>query len=245
VADLDGGDWFKAFAVAGPLFASSLAVSYDVGFFYGAGIGFFTFFSLTEHIVFALQAIPFALVPAFTIVGLIAVTWWGYHKIVTDSRDAVEKARQMSPEERETFLAKLKRQVRRNNLIDPFVQGALFVGALWLFIRHSYTGAFLVLVSQVIAKMVYPIDRWDSKNFRYVIALFCVTAGWATAFSLGYERAEAILSSTAPTDKIFVEGKELSARLIRGGERGVLFKSFGTGKPSFVRWEKITRIDAL
>jgi hypothetical protein len=40
VVDLDGGDWFKAFAVAGPLFASSLAVSYDVGFSTGQALDF-------------------------------------------------------------------------------------------------------------------------------------------------------------------------------------------------------------
>lgn len=47
----------KFVTFAGPLLASSLAVTYDVGFFVGIGIGFFSFFSLSEHLVFALQSL--------------------------------------------------------------------------------------------------------------------------------------------------------------------------------------------
>ena len=246
MADLDSRDeWFKALAVIAPLFASSLAVSYDVGFFFGAGIGFFTFFSLTEHVVFALQAIPFALVPALTIISVIAVTWFGYDKILKDSKEAVDKAQQMSNDERETFLATLKRKVRRNNLIDSFVQGGLLALALLFFISHRYTGALLIILSQIVAKMVYPINRWESKTFRYALALFCISASLGTAFSVGYERAEAILLNTVAAERIFVEGKEIPATLIRGGERGVLFKSFETGKLSFMPWDTIIRIDAF
>jgi hypothetical protein len=43
------------------LIAAGIAVSFDVGYFYGVGIDYFTLFSLSEHILFALEALPVAL----------------------------------------------------------------------------------------------------------------------------------------------------------------------------------------
>jgi hypothetical protein len=69
---------FRVLAVAGPLLASSIAITYDVGFFSGVGIGFFTFFSLSEHFVFALQSFPFAIPIAMAIIGWFFGGWLGY-----------------------------------------------------------------------------------------------------------------------------------------------------------------------
>jgi|SRR5579872_5953217 len=60
-------DIFRLATVMGPLAATSLAVTYDVGFFAGIGIDFFSFFTLGEHVVFALQAIPFFIPPMLTL----------------------------------------------------------------------------------------------------------------------------------------------------------------------------------
>ena len=47
-----------------PLLGSGLAVTYDAGYFAGIGLHFFTFFSLSEHIVFALGILPLAIIGA-------------------------------------------------------------------------------------------------------------------------------------------------------------------------------------
>jgi hypothetical protein len=57
----------KDLAILIPLVGIVLAVTYDVGFFYGIGIEYFTLFSLQEHILFALQAIPTAFALAFAV----------------------------------------------------------------------------------------------------------------------------------------------------------------------------------
>jgi hypothetical protein len=84
-------DGLKLVTVATPLFASSIAIIYDVGFFFGLDIGFFTFFTFSEHLVFALQAIPFALPAALGILGFIATTWLGYYKNLRDAEAAGER----------------------------------------------------------------------------------------------------------------------------------------------------------
>jgi hypothetical protein len=54
-----------------PLIAATIAVSFDVGCFYAIDISFFTLFSLSEHIVFALEALPVALAGLFIITILL------------------------------------------------------------------------------------------------------------------------------------------------------------------------------
>jgi hypothetical protein len=71
-------DIFKIITVIGPLTATSLAITHDVGFFVGIGIGFFSFFTLGEHIVFALQAIPVFIVPVAVFLMWYAGGWIGY-----------------------------------------------------------------------------------------------------------------------------------------------------------------------
>jgi hypothetical protein len=52
----------KDYVVLLPALASAMALSYDVGCFGPYGVRFMGFFSLTEHLVFALEALPIALV---------------------------------------------------------------------------------------------------------------------------------------------------------------------------------------
>jgi hypothetical protein len=46
-------DGVKVLTFVVPLFASSIAMIYDVGFFFGLDIGFFMFFTFSEHLVLA------------------------------------------------------------------------------------------------------------------------------------------------------------------------------------------------
>jgi hypothetical protein len=122
-------DGLKLLTIVTPLFASSIAVIYDVGFFFGLDIGFFTFFTLSEHLVFALQAIPFAVPTALGIVGLIATTWWGHHKVIRDAFEAGEKAKTMTQAERDEWLTRLHRSAARYQRFDPWVKTAFALAA--------------------------------------------------------------------------------------------------------------------
>jgi hypothetical protein len=48
-------------AVAVPIVASCFAFAYEVGYFFAFDIAWFPFFSLSEHVVFALRALPIAI----------------------------------------------------------------------------------------------------------------------------------------------------------------------------------------
>lgn len=52
---------WKDLTVIGPTMASVFAFTYVVGYFYAFDIAWFPFFSFTEHLVFALRALPIAI----------------------------------------------------------------------------------------------------------------------------------------------------------------------------------------
>ena len=52
--------WNEKYLAYVTLFATAIAITYDVGYFYAIKLSFFTLFSLSEHVVFALQALPLA-----------------------------------------------------------------------------------------------------------------------------------------------------------------------------------------
>ena len=61
-------DTLKDFLIPLPIFGTIAAVVFDVGYFYGIDINLFTLFTLSEHILFSIEALPFVFV-AISIFG--------------------------------------------------------------------------------------------------------------------------------------------------------------------------------
>lgn len=228
-----------------PLFATTLAICYDVGFFYGLNIAFFTFFSLTEHIVFALQAIPFALPTAFSVFGLIAISWYGVQKTKREVAEITERTKTMPPEELQTLLSKIRRKAKLIEAADPFMQGVFTVAVVYLIGIKYYTAAILTVVGMFVAKLIYPIEKLEQPNAKWTLIAFAVVAILVLAFAVGVERANLLVAGTKATERISVKGQEYEGLIVRGGERGLLFVDFQTKKPTFLRWDDIKRVDGI
>ena len=55
-------EWsWKDMTAAAPFIATSFAFAFNVGYFWSIDIGWFSLFSLSEHVVFALRALPVAI----------------------------------------------------------------------------------------------------------------------------------------------------------------------------------------
>jgi hypothetical protein len=65
------------------------------------------------------------------------------------------------------------------------------------------------------------------------------------SFLTGLQRAAVVLMTTQPSETISVENGSLPARLIRGGDKGVLFFSLDSKKVRFLRWAAIKQIETL
>jgi hypothetical protein len=188
----------KEFLVLIPLLGSALAIIYDVGFFVGLNIGYFTFFSLNEHIVFALEVLPFALLLAMTV--LISA-----------------------------YILRPKPRVRRHPIYVAiqlsFILIVTIVGAIFstpiLMIGAGLITFFGVLLSH-------------SDNLRERLIISCATAA-IVAFYFGYlvaVGADQTVSlphylgrfKTQYTTTIDTKSSgAIEAKLIRSGDRGVLF----------------------
>jgi hypothetical protein len=61
----------KDYFVFVPFVLSAGAVTFDLGYFYGIDIKFFTLFTLSEHLLFALEALPSVFVIALTVTAIV------------------------------------------------------------------------------------------------------------------------------------------------------------------------------
>jgi hypothetical protein len=69
-ADKTTSLWKESYLAYIPLLGAAVAVTFDLGYFFALNWSFFTLFSLSEHILFAIQAFPIAL--AIVLLSLIA-----------------------------------------------------------------------------------------------------------------------------------------------------------------------------
>ncbi|MCP3369892.1 hypothetical protein [Bradyrhizobium cajani] len=239
-----GDNALKILTFAGPLLASSLAVTYDVGFFVGIGLGFFSFFSLSEHLVFALQSLPFAIPPVAVLLFWSTSGWYGYR---LGYRDGFASARG----DAEPQLGRLGSLVRAcaQGLRSMIWIQRLWTGFMVLFIIHGvwrgqYTSAFLLscmLLYLANAQSVH--EAWKTRAPALMAA--CAIASLILSFLIGLQRANTILNSQEPTEKIGIDDKVLPARLVRGGDKGLLFFSLDDKKIRFLRWESVKQIETL
>src|SRR5580692_4765576 len=196
----------KEMFIAIPILGSAIAIIFDVGYFTGIELNFFTFFSLNEHIVFAFEALPAAIVAA-SLVGV----------VLTFSRSI------------EVHYKKQKGRWILSSLgVLCFVGGLvglLFFGFYWSAISGLFSGFFLYMVT-------------DSPNAvrRGLFAVILVTI---TAYCLGHHTARTyLLTDTAPTATIHRKTDQpIQAKIIRSGDRGVLYYDQVGKQVSLLRWD--------
>jgi hypothetical protein len=86
-----GGEQFKTALLVLPVLGTLAAVTYDVGYFTGVDINYFTVFSLSEHVVFALQALPETLL----VLLLALIIALGKKKYETTSDEPTQRRRRV------------------------------------------------------------------------------------------------------------------------------------------------------
>jgi hypothetical protein len=217
-------DTLRDTLVALPLYGAALGVTYDVGFFYGIGIDYFTLFSLPEHIVFALQAAPVALLVAFGIFYLVALFNLGTQVIIP------------------TVPAFLLRAGRD---IGPWVLMLLLLipGILFLQRGDYFFGTCSVVLFLITLNTSAPV----AFPRRVVFGLSVAAGLLGVTFVLGIQNAISIWERNTATHSIVLSGRmaAVEGHLIRSGERGVLFLDTSTKTIEFILWKEITTIQSL
>jgi hypothetical protein len=110
--------------------------------------------------------------------------------------------------------------------------------------RGQYAIAFLL--GCLIIYLVKALDfhaAWKSRSPFLII--ICAVAALILSFLIGVQRAYATLNSESASETIGADEKLLPARLIRGGDKGILFLSLDSKKVRFLRWDAIKQIETL
>jgi hypothetical protein len=227
--------------VALPLFGAVLAITYDVGFFYGVDISYFTLFSLSEHILFALQVIPVA----FTTALMVPAGLWSYRMgwqaaqrntppIPTEPTDPAEL-------ERIRVEIQTYRKSQQRYLLGYSV--ALIAGGLLSVWRELYFAAATTIVIGVSGIVGNFLPTTALRTEYFVAWYFCVFM--ILAFFLGVQNGHLTTSAKSGTHLVKLTGSVgvVSGVLIRSGEHGVLFYDPAEKQTRFLLWSNVKEIE--
>lgn len=208
----------KELILAIPLIGTALAISFDVGYFFGLDINLFTLFSISEHIVFALEASPFAVGMAVLIALLVGT---GLHR-------RVAKPKPSSPEQ--------KSRVRK-------IAGAIAVFALVLIIASvviyfQKTVPFLAGCIAGVAAIVLSSSQLPKRTVYLVVAVLTIMS----AFSIGYSTANSYVSYGRTRHSIQTDQETVPIKLIRSSDHGILYYEPKSKQLTFMKWDAIKKL---
>jgi hypothetical protein len=163
--------------IALPVLGTALAVTYDVGYFWGLDINLFSAFSLAEHITFALEYVPFALaLSSIAIIGPFAAQW--------GSKGGREAA------EHEARSGKKMPFYKKGINWFAFVWCLLLIFWCW-YSRSATSFVWLVFFVTVVAATSFRV------TLAHIIALISSTVivAFVAAFALGFDSANSYRKS--------------------------------------------------
>ncbi len=227
--------WNDRYLAYIPLAGAAVALTYDVRYFSRLDISFFTLFSLSEHILFAIQAFPIAL-------AVILISF-GVAGIILNVPPWPSPPAPVNP-----------KKLHRAQLI-----AAIFLLVILLLIPLSFIGYMLYstpivtpLAMEVLlglGGLVFIPDPYKRAFIAAAAVLFVLTS----SFFVGYLFAASAITIADPNNAFqlgietidFKNGKypSINGRIIRSGERGVLLYDTGSHRLRFLLWEDIGAIE--
>lgn len=186
------------------------AVAFDVGSFVIIGMGFFSFFSPAEHLLFALEALPQALVICLVALSL-------YPIILRQPPQPSSTFWQDI-----TFIRKCLLALTLLLIVSLAIGPALYsTYMLWP------NGAQVLLILLLLLPPFVSLMFADAKLRRQFVLPLVAYSAVALSFSLGVSYNGALMIAppdTALSRIVFEESDRppISVRLVRAGERGVL-----------------------
>jgi hypothetical protein len=229
----------------------SFALSYDVGFFSALGLGTFTFFSLSEHVLFAVQALPlsfglFAMGTMYVFGASLAMdiaertSKKGKFKLIGVIFLIVvsisisfwvnlqfnfyfgDKIITMA------FPGQYEPEMARHELFRPMLIG-------------ESVAAFLMLATPVIIMLFDSLYRY--KTYIVFFGIYCSL--FALSFTFGYSRAKDITIQKHSAEDQFLETKDsdkITARILRAGDKGLLLYDTETDQVVFMKWDNLDEV---
>jgi hypothetical protein len=216
----------KDLIVVIPVVATLASVTYDVGYFQGLDLYFFTLFSLAEHLVFAAEALPMAI--AYFCLVLVTLIVWDVTQI-------------------KEWFANLKGKKgswetsnKTSDRLGLALIGCTLVGGALAY--HVGWWEILVLfIGQTVFIVVVKLWREILMSGRAVL-MFGTLLTLIAIYASGYRQATAYVADKTILHRVQLTDGTLEGRIIRTGERGVLMYLPMSEEITLIRWDQVKAI---
>jgi hypothetical protein len=239
MAENTDGFSLKDYLIALPLLVSALALTYDICYFWGAGLAYASVFSISEHLGFAITALP----AAFAIALGVPLGVLGFEA----GRRGTERAQLksfragMSESEKAGALeAATKRHIRRVGLIVAIL---LFAGGISAIVTKYYgsAGVMFALTAMIATDVFAPHIIVGYRGMAVcMLALAFVMSG-----GFGYDAGREPTRRAIAQQRMHTASGDIDGELMRSGEHGVFFFNFTSKKVGLWPWEDVKLIENL
>jgi hypothetical protein len=206
----DAPNPWKDYLVILPVIGTVSAVTFDVGYFYGIDINLFTLFSLSEHVLFSIEALPLTFCVVIVAPKLLA----------TD------------------LIPNIARWFNEHKRWMRFITSVMLLLIGFLGFKFPATQVPLATAITVMAALGAYIA--GKPPLKHLAGAFVVIA---CIFLLGYTAANLYVDGEK-MHTIETANTKIDGRIIRSGERGMLFVD-AQKKILFLKWNEIVRLSVL
>jgi hypothetical protein len=220
----------KDWAIFIPTVGSALALFYNVGFFNALDITFFSFFSISEHVLFAMEALPLTFV-------LAGVAIWFLGESASFRLPQALKSESVTTDK--------SREVP-SWLLPALTVALCAIGVVssFVFIRqHSYWEATAVILAIITTFAIIYVPTFSVPMVWMPYAALALSL---FGYAFGSDRGFTYKQMTKTTHLIYLstDPKCLAAIVILSGTNGVLFIEQHTNRLNLLRWSDVTRISS-
>lgn len=216
-----------------PIIVLTAAVAFDVGSFAIIGMGFFSFFSPAEHLLFALEALPLALLICLVALFLCPFVLRRPPQRASDSTNWTNLTR-----------------VGKSLLVAALLllAGLAAGPALYsTYMQWPDTAQVLLILLLLVPPLLSFTFADAGLRPRLIFPLLAYSAV-ALSFSLGVSYNAALMSAPpgAPLSSVVFKQQDrppMRVRLVRSGERGLLMYEPAAGLLRFERWDGIRSVE--
>jgi hypothetical protein len=211
-----------------PIFVVALAVTFDVGYFWAIDINMFTLFSLSEHLVFAAQAIPIVLFVSVFGVLLVAISSW----MLTSNGNKESTSRSVGRKFK--WLSIFWYSYMTIAIIVTYLLG------LWTYL---YFNSFILFIGIVFDLLPRSFIVHVFAHARLSFGIACAVVLFSLVLAAGHSMAANYIADYKNFRHVvqLKNQSEVSGRIVRSGDRGVLMVD-AEGGIRFIRMDGVVMI---
>jgi hypothetical protein len=226
----------KDILISLPLVGSAIAVSWEIGSFIPIGSGPFGMFSLSEHLLFAIQALPVGLLIAVLIPVLIV------------------GAENVGRRRRQRFLSLHSRSAKKLRLAIGVATTLFFVLAgILAYMAVDARSVTLLVLAVCTATFGLVFGLYPPVLVLRPKLLFVTACAFALALSMAFgcdmmrgRLTYVDMVAAREADLLHmtnIEGAGMDVDLLRSGERGLLVYERASRKLLFVKWDSVKGLE--